>query len=111
MDPAIDLLGQLAAGRHSAHSILECLPPLLQLSNLLERNLSVAVLGRRRPLVARIAGRQRGQARMVHAEKPGFLPALTTSFIDLASTGETIGTKAFAEACANVLPIFDHIVS
>ena len=48
---------------------------------------------------------------MVHAEKPGFLPALTTSFIDLASTGETIGTKAFAEACANVLPIFDHIVS
>lgn len=42
------------------------------------------------------------------AEKPGFLPNLTDGFIELYKK-ESITTLQFAEACANVLPIFDHI--
>lgn len=42
------------------------------------------------------------------AEKPGFLPNLTTSFIELHKK-ENLGTLEFATACGQVLPIFDHI--
>lgn len=42
-------------------------------------------------------------------EKPGFLPSLTQAFISLDADGKGLQTLPFAEACGNVLPIFDHI--
>jgi hypothetical protein len=45
---------------------------------------------------------------MGDGKEAGFLQQLTAAFVALESA-ESLSTKDFAEACARVLPIFDHI--
>lgn len=45
---------------------------------------------------------------MIHNEGNDYLPSLTSAFIQLEAS-KTLSTKAFTDACAKVLPVFDHI--